>query len=477
MSGHLPLQFILRWIDIEGGEPVHTVAKLNVLIDGRTVWPVPGEPEAALEIFVDDLLSHLTEFWKPLMLRQTYPVGRALDRPSRLRAVSEERWIALSADLVEREDERVVAFEDAHDLSRAFSGLFGLPSLFLFRSADRMLVDTTWKCWDVQFLAAKRALSDIGDEIARRLETIGGGKWSDLIQSWKTRDTGNPTRLLAWTTSLNPDVARALVEEGVLEAPVSVSQATNDDDEMRLAARMSSALPADQIRQVLSLVRSFSSHQASRFDRLADATVDHVHRGFAHGQPFEQGEAAATFVRDHFGLASAQRVDVFGVIEDLGIELQTRSVEPSGLDGLAVWGRKHGPAVLINASSSRVAEKRFLRNVGAARVTAAHELCHLLLDRGHALTAVDVLNSRMPPGVESRARAFGGEFLLPRQSAADIWYRMDQPRTYDGLLKCIGRLCTVFRVTKSVAAWKLQHGASLHGIDLSQQLHQIVPQR
>lgn len=477
MSGNPPIRFILRWVDTEDGEPVHTVARFNVLIDGRPIWPVPGEPEAALEIYVDDLLSHLTEFWKPLMLRQTYPVGRALDRPSRLRAVAEERWIELPSEIVEREDERVAAFEDAHDLSRAFSGLFGLPSLFLFRTADRMLIDTPWKCWDVQFVAAERALADIGNDIAKRLDNIAGGKWSDLIRSWRTRNTGDPTRLLAWTTSLHPEFARALVEEGVLEAPSSVSKAANDDDEMRLAARMSSALPSDQIRQVLTLVRSFKPHQAGGFNRLANATVGHVNDGFAQRQPFEQGQAAAAFVRDHFGLASAQRFDVFKLIENLGIELQARPVEPPGLDGLAVWGAKHGPAMLINASSARVAGKRDLRNNGAARVTAAHELCHLLLDRGHALTAVDVLNSRMPSGTESRAGAFAGELLLPGQVAADIWSRMGQPRTKDGLLKCIGRLCTVFRVTRSVAAWKLQHGLSVRDIDLGQQLDQIVPQR
>ena len=278
MTENLPLQFILRWVDSHCGERVQTVAMLSVLVDGRPVWPALGEPDVALEIFVDDLLSHLTEFWKPLMLRQTYPVGEAPDRPSRLRAVVEERWTKLPPEIVDKEDERVNAFEQAHDLSRAFSGQFGLPSLFLLRAAELMLIDTPWKCWHVSFVAAERALTDLGDQISKRLDNINVGKWSNLVTSWMSRDLGNPTRLLAWATSLPTEVARSLVEEGALEAPNNVSEASNDNDELRLAARISSALPTEQIRQVLTLIRSFRLHQATGFDQLAKATVDHVRR-------------------------------------------------------------------------------------------------------------------------------------------------------------------------------------------------------
>ena len=41
----------------------------------------------------------------------------------------------------------------------------------------------------------------------------------------------------------------------------------------------------------------------------------------------------------------------------------------------------------------------------------------------------------------------------------------------------IGRLCRRFNVTKSVAAWKLEHGAFGHGVDLGRLLDEIVPQR
>lgn len=477
MSEKPPIEFVLRWINSVEGEPVQTVAEFNVLLDGRAVWPVIGEPGLFLEIYVDDLLSYLTEFWKPLMLRQTYPVRDAPDRPSKLRTIAERRWAELPPSTVEREDENVTAFEQAHDLSRAFSGLFGLPSLYFFRAGDLMLVDAPGSCGNVKFVAARDSLSALGDRIAERLENIQGGKWSALVSFWRSRDLGDPTQLLAWATSLKPEIARSLIEEHALRAPQNVSEAANDDDELRLAARMSSALPPEQIRQVLALVRKFERHQANDFDRLARAVTDHVWDEFARYRPFQQGEAAATFVRQYLALPHNRWLDIFKLIEDLGVELHTSRENLPTLDGLAVWGPKHGPAVLINASSQCPGAVGYSPKTSKARVTAAHELCHLLLDHGHALTAVDVLNSRMPVPIESRAKAFAGELLLPGQAAANIWFGMDQPRTENGLRRCLRKLFVTYGVTRSVAAWKLEHGLQLHGIDLAQQLDQIVPQR
>jgi len=110
-------------------------------------------------------------------------------------------------------------------------------------------------------------------------------------------------------------------------------------------------------------------------------------------------------------------------------------------------------------------------------VTLAHELCHLLLDRGHALTAVEVLHSRMPPDIESRAKAFAGELLLPGRIAADLWVRTGSPRSTNGLSGLIGLLRRRYGVTRSVAAWKLEHGLHARDIDLRILLDAVVPNR
>jgi IrrE N-terminal-like domain len=474
------LDFSLCWSGPDKWNGCLTTAHLKVLIDHDAIWPVGGASQIDLEIQVDDLLSHLTEFWKPLILRQTYPIPVAPERPSLLRSEAERRWEMGRAADAERENDRITAFEEAHDLSRCFAGLFDLPSIWFLRAGDRMLIDTRTALYTVPFEQARKALSDVGEEIAKRLEDAEGGRWSELLAAWRSRDQGDPAVLLAWSASLDRNVARSFVNDGTLDAPTNVTEAANDNDELRIAARMASALPAEQIRQIIELARSFPKRVAPKLDDLADCVRAYVDSNFSSHRAHEQGEAAANFVREQFGLASVQFVDIYSLIEGLGTSVVGRGVEPSTLDALAVWGKHHGPGVLLNVNSLRARTGQNIQNISrnwACRVTLAHELCHLILDRWHALSAVEVLNSRMPPHIERRAKAFAGELLLPSRVAAEIWTANQAPRSTDGLKALINTLCRRYGVTRSVAAWKLEHGLHRRDIDVRVLLDAVVPQR
>lgn len=163
-----------------------TTARLAVQVDGEPVWPVVGADEATIEIQIDDLLSHLTEFWLPLTLRQTYPIAVSTERPLELRAAAEQRWEtpSASASVAEREDEALCAFEEAHDISKCFAGIYDLPPLWVLRRGDRMIVDTQAGFRSVDFDGAMTEMTRLGDEIASRLSA---GKWSRLTESWRSR--------------------------------------------------------------------------------------------------------------------------------------------------------------------------------------------------------------------------------------------------------------------------------------------------
>jgi len=471
------LIFKLNWLASVGRNERVTTSDLSILVDGEPIWPAQGEADVSLEIQADDLLAYLTEFWKPLMLRQTYPISVFPERPSLLRAEAEKRWAAEPSRLVEYEDERVTAFEEAHDLSQCFAGLFGLPQLWLLRSSDQLIVETASYLCRLPFEAARDALINVGNEIADRLERSHDARWEELIHTWRLRDEGSPALLLAWSTGLDRKVAEDFLAEGTLSPPTNVTDAANDNDELRIAARMASALPSEQIRDVIKLVGTFRKHEAAHLNELSKRVRIHVSDVFAGRRPHEQGEAAATFVREHLELASVQFVDIFGLVDYLGIDLRPEAVQPPTLDALAVWGQHHGPAILLNKNSKHVTGRGELRRTWAARVTLAHELCHLLMDGDHTLSAVDVLNSRMPVEVERRAKAFAGEFLLPSRVAADIWIRMHSPRSTDGLRNCLSYLSKHYGVTQSVAAWKLEHGLRHRDVDVRALLDAIAPQR
>ena len=473
----LALDFNLTLPSRKKPEKRWTTAALNVLIEGEVVWPAIGEFTVKLEIQIDDLLAHLTEFWKPLLLRQTYPIPVKPEWPSLLRAEATKRWADLPPEVGEREDDLVINFEEAHDLSRCFAGLFGLPPLWLVRSGQRMVCETAERVWQLPFEGARDGLARVGDQIAAQLTASKDPRWSDLITAWRTRDQGDPIALLAWSAGLGRDLARRFLEGGMLEAPTSVTEAANDDDELRIAARVAGALPDEQIQSVITLARSFRKAAALRLDDLSGVVCAHLEESFAKHPPFMQGEAMAGFLREQLGFAAVQYIDVFAIAADLAIDVRGSRVEPPTLDGLAVWGPRHGPGALINEASSRVIGRGELRRNSSARVTLAHELCHLIIDRGHALSAVDVLNNRMPPDVERRAKAFAGEFLLPGRVAADIWFGDGSPSGRQDLSDFLQRLRRRYGVTLSVAAWKLEHGLYRHDVDLRAMLDLVAPWR
>jgi len=471
------LKFLLNWSPPDGTSRRVTTARLAVRIGQRTVWPVDGADDASLEIQADDLLSHLTEFWKPLILRQTYPISTQPERPSLLRAEAEKRWGSAPEETVEREDALVTAFEEAHDLSHSFAGMFDLPPLWFIRQGDRMLVETRSALRSVTFEDARAALRRAGDDIATHLQATRDDRWSDLLKAWRTRDQGDPTILLAWAASLDRNVAEAFAREGVLAAPHDVAEAANDNDELRIAARMASALPQEQIRQIIALVKSFEKCAAQPLNDLGIEVRAYIAKSSADRRPFEQGEAAAHFVRTYLKLSTEDMVDVFSVVDDLGVSLHPESVEPSTLFALAVWGPRHGPAVLLNELAMPYPAQIDFRDNWLARVTLAHELCHLLLDQEHTLTAVEVLHSRMPLDIERRAKAFAGEFLLPGSVAADIWKKAKSPRSLIELETLAGDLSREYGVTKNVAAWKLEHGLNKIDVDLRVLLDAVAPNR
>jgi len=444
---------------------------LSISIDGEPVWPVVADEVAQLEIQADDLLSHLVEFWKPLLLRQVYPVPFNPNRPSRLRVDALERWAENPPETAYREDEAVTAFEEAHDLSRAFGGLFKLPAFWLLRSGNSFLCETQDRLWRLAFDPTLEALNDAGNTLAAQLAK-GGDKWDRLIAAWEARYEGDSLSLLAWSAGLDLTTSRKLVEDGFLEPPTSLAEAVNDNDELRIAARLAGALPIDLVRDILALARTFDRHKASALEDLAADCRKYIEERYAEHPPYVQGEAAARHARNLLEIGWHAPVDIFDVARQLGAEVRTESVEPETLDGLAIWGSHYGPGMLLNLASERVMVRTIadLQANPAVRVTAAHELCHLLLDGSHAVGAVDVLMSRMPVTVEQRAKSFAGEFLLPSRTAVHVWDDAGCPYHRGGLREVLIALEHQFNVPRAVASWKLDHGLQFRGVDLSAQL-------
>lgn len=445
-----------------------TTRALQIAIDDQPVWPVVGLAEAALEIQIDDLLAFLAENWKPLLLRQTYPAALNPHRPSQLRAHAAKRWDEVPPEVAEREEDAVLAFEDAHDLSHAFAGLFELPSLWMLRAGDSYQVESQERLWILSYEAVALALTDLGTQLANML-AAAGAKWARLIAIWQQRMDGDGATLLAWATGLDREKSRTLIREGMLSEPANFVDAANDNDELRIAARMAGALPVEQITEILSIARSYPKVETPRLSQLAYACSNEIQDNWISRKRFVQGEVAARFVRQWLDIQLDAPIDLVAILEHLAIDVRAADIQPETLDGIAIWGARHGPGVFLNLASQRVTDVGPVRpgDDPAMRVTLAHELCHLLLDGTHAVSAVDVLKSRMPIGVEQRAKSFAGELLLPSRSAAYRWEAMGRPYDREGLRHVLLDLEKTFLIPRAVSTWKLDHGLQFWDVDLS----------
>ena len=97
------MRFEINWRDRHDGLACHTLASIALLVDDTAVWPVTGGEADDFEWFADELLAHLAECWKPLILRQTYPIPVQPERPSFLAAELSKRWSELPDAAIETE--------------------------------------------------------------------------------------------------------------------------------------------------------------------------------------------------------------------------------------------------------------------------------------------------------------------------------------------------------------------------------------
>lgn len=113
-------------------------AAVSAHIDGHPVWPLDGDPQAFLEIFVDDLLAFLTEEGRFLLI----PPKRGHES------------------------------DDQGNLANAIAGQFQLPPLYLLPNGDQITVRNDRQSWELSREEARQALVELGDQISAQLQPL-----------------------------------------------------------------------------------------------------------------------------------------------------------------------------------------------------------------------------------------------------------------------------------------------------------------
>jgi Zn-dependent peptidase ImmA (M78 family) len=219
-----------------------------------------------------------------------------------------------------------------------------------------------------------------------------------------------------------------------------------EPNEVLCAARgiRGAVTPAD-LRSVLERIRGTKRTATPELDRLSTGSED-VLAGVADEKPAEQGHKLAIWLRSQLGLGTKPLL-VADILKSLRVTARAFSLAASHIDAISFWGKRHGPAVLVNKLGTHAQTRP------GANATLAHELCHLIADRNNALPFGEVFTRASLP-VESRARAFAAELLVPSTVAVDAFAQNRNPA------RVLKRLCRKFNASAEVVAWQVRNSGT-----------------
>jgi Zn-dependent peptidase ImmA (M78 family) len=429
----------------------------RVTIGSVPVWYVENEDgsEGPLEWSWLDLLDFLAGSWPWLLNEQRYPV--AFDTPPLHPGVMwqelKRRWDSVPAVTRKTEERRIKEFLSRHDLSLGLRGVY-LPQIFILRQGNECFV---YSDEVAGFLhnhgSVIKILDEVGDYIAswvlKYVNLYDDRYAATVLARWDSKVSYADELYVQASTGLdNEDIQRIVGGDSVQEFfEIDGEECCSevDPNELLSAARMSKGYVAiSKLDDLLGHIKGISFKPTPKLDVISARIGNEWER---EEKAWDQGYAiAARFVEimDHH---PAKAFDPAAVLQSWGVEIRSIDLETDNIDAVAIWGKRHGPAVLVNSQGERA------RHIHGLRTTLAHEICHLLVDRGRALPVADVLGGATPLFVEQRAGAFAAELLLPRDGAART------ARTSQSITEALYELREGYKVSRKVAAFQIMNSS------------------
>ena len=421
---------------------------------GRPYWFFNSESEPKpVEWTWVDFLEHVAEVWGSLIAEQAYPFNwlDEATHPGELWKVADRRWAKMGGTVADQEEPLLVAFDRRHNLSAAWKGI-GLPALTWFRVGE-----TVWLCPEggdpirASFHECRSALVSLGNELADAYSASSNARVATAVSAWRGRGEVFRSHFPEIATGLSRDQILS-IQGGQNASSYWEFSSTSDwesgqvaEGELLAAARMTAGiLDTASIGRVVRDIRRLSNRICEELDTLTAKTSAHVASVQARFA-FEAGYCAADFFKVSSSITNQKYVDIREVLGRLNVGLIDLDLGTNKIDAVAIWGTR-GPYVVLNSV------RKYAENEKRTRMTLAHELCHLLVDRKGGLPFCEVLGGQVDDFVERRASAFAAELLLPRESVEYDW-RLWRDGFQDFLLM----LGQVYGVSKSVACAQIHN--------------------
>ncbi len=432
-----PKVFAIRLLPLKGAPPeadpaaAATWVSLELSVTGKNLTAHTHEDSAVFHpgvhwpaIYIARWLVHS---WNGLFEVARWPIP-TLERNARDVALLMDRTLANATD----DDDTLLDLRDRfieqHALQAAAAGAV-LPGVYLARDGARVSI-----AWDSPPLGAlvfhrSRGEADIPvgaflqvvrnfvEWVADTISNIVGTPDHQSLVTWLQRlDSVEQARAVLlgyaglddalWYT-LKPDPA--ITPEHFFElSPGWVTRGASADptgSSIAVAFRCTSPqMSAEELGLIRDLIRSARPNSAAK--AKLDAITNQVPDVIGDMLDYEQGYQLASYVRASLGNEHAY-LDIESLLDGMGIPVQDIELSDTDLDGGVVCDDAHGPVIFVNRGSLKA------MSPWGRRMVLAHELCHLLFDRQHAVPLAVISGPWAPAPIERRANAFAAEFLLP----------------------------------------------------------------
>lgn len=421
-----------------------TDGQLALIVGEEDVWPASDFNWTWVE-----LLEWLGDSWPWLCGEDGLPFGADPETTEDLRRWPHQEYRLSSASERDRAELALWDFLAVHDLSQALRGA-QLPAVVVWREGLIGHVLTRTGHLRTSWTSVKRSLEALGWEIHARLEPLRGDARAEAArENWESRDSLSMENLLsvAGVPDLLADHVAAALGSLVGTRSVAPRNLNIERNEVLAAARMSAGLPTSVTAAILERILAIPKVSTKKIDAVAHR-VQEAAEVPIDAQPFEAGYEFAQAFRRMYGLSDEDAFAPAQWLKQVGVRYDEVDLGTCLIDALAVWGEAHGPAVVINVSGSHARAAR------GRNASIAHEIGHLLLDRQGALSAVEVLGGLVNPRVESRARAFAAEVLLPRGIAGRVFSESDGQDSTEHLVRS---LASRYGVSRELVAWQARN--------------------
>lgn len=428
-------------------------------LDGKPFWFFGTEQEPELiEWTWIDMFEHLAFCWQHLKIESPFPfpwIADAMCQGINFWQIADDRWEEMNIAEADAEEGQLLMFARFHNLAAGWQGL-GLPALYWYRQGSEVLL-----CGEghapvrIDYIKAMSVLEQFSASVVEGLSGSSHPRAMAALKAWHSRDKTPLSMRIAIATGLELEVIGSMCGNMTSQLFWEVDEAANGTDfdcnVLLAAARMtSSSLGADEIARLLSIMRQLPS--AIDLPKL-EGDCKKMEIGSCVGTPYEQGYELAAKLRGLLKIDESSVFDPEKLLECWGVDVVKVDFCIDTLEAIAVWGKKK-PTILVNSRENIRPSHDF-----GYRFVLSHEIAHLLVDRGHSLSAAEVLGGGVPKKVEQRADAFAAEVLLPRQAAASI-YR-EEPH----LDAAITRLVETYKVSRKVAKAQIKNSGAATASD------------